>query len=482
MAVKNDIGTIDAGIWIAGQWVETKEKIPVMNKFTGEILGFVGKADQEQTEWAVSNAKETFEKVKLSPYERSVILNKMAQKLKENKEELALILTRETGNTIRESLAEIDRCVFTFEYSAEEAKRITGEMLPINSMKGHEHRFGYTVRVPVGVVCAITPFNGPLNLASHKIAPAIAAGNTVVLKPARTTSLSAVRFAELLKESGLPDGYLNVVFGGGGDVGTWLLHDQRIGFYSFTGSEEVGKMIKKETGLRRVGLELGNNSATIVCSDANIDQAAELCVKRALWKAGQVCISVQRVYVHEAIIDQFLQKATGIMEQIKVGDPEDPNTDIGVMHTEEAAGRIEAWVQEAVEQGARVVYGNRRNKSQFHPTLLTDVKPNMKVVCKEIFAPVVSVIAFRDLEEVFGLVNDSDYGLQAGVFTNDINTAFYLANKIEVGGININDTSNWRADIIPYGGIKNSGIGREGPKYAIEEMTELRVVTFNLNI
>ncbi|WP_338450640.1 aldehyde dehydrogenase family protein [Niallia oryzisoli] len=481
MAVKTDIRSIDVGIWIAGQWVETKEKIAVKNKFNGETLGFVGKADKEQTEWAVSNAKETFEKVKLSPYERSVILNKMAQKLKENKEELALILTRETGNTIRESRAEIDRCVFTFEHSAEEAKRITGEMLPINSMKGHENRFGFTVRVPVGVVCAITPFNGPLNLASHKVAPAIAAGNTVVLKPARTTSLSAVRFAELLKEAGLPDGYLNVVFGGGADVGTWLLHDQRIGFYSFTGSEEVGKMIKQETGIRRVGLELGNNSATIVCSDANIEQAAELCVKRALWKAGQVCISVQRVYVHEAVLEQFLQKASAIIENIKVGDPEDPNTDIGVMHTEEAASRIEAWVHEAVEQGARVVCGNKRNKSQFLPTLLTDVKPDMKVVCKEIFAPVVSVIPFKDLDEVIRLVNDSDYGLQAGAFTNDINTAFYLANKIEVGGLNINDTSNWRADIIPYGGIKNSGIGREGPKYAIEEMTELRVITFNLS-
>jgi acyl-CoA reductase-like NAD-dependent aldehyde dehydrogenase len=470
---------IDVGIWIGGEWIKTDEKFPVTHKFTGDVLGYVGKPSPEQTALAVTVAKETYKNRPMAPHERSAILLRMAAKLKENKQELALLLTRETGNTIRESLAEIDRCAFTFEHCAEEAKRITGEMLPIQAMKGNENRFGFTIRVPVGVICAITPFNGPLNLASHKLAPAIAAGNAVVLKPGPTTSISAVRFAELLKEAGLPDGYLNVVFGDA-DVGSWLLHDERINFYTFTGSPEVGKIIKRETGLRRVALELGNNSATIVCSDANIDKAAELCVRRAMWKAGQVCISVQRVYVHEEVIDRFLEKASAIARSLKVGDPEDPDTDVGLMHSEEAARRTEAWIQEAVEQGARVVAGSKREGAQFHPTILTDVTPEMKVVCKEIFAPVLSIIPFHDLHKVVESVNDSEYGLQAGVFTNDVHTAFFLANAIEVGGVNINDTSNWRADIIPYGGIKNSGIGREGPKYSIEEMTEIRVVTFNL--
>ena len=375
---------------------------------------------------------------------------------------------------------EIDRCIFSFTACSEEAKRITGEMLPIEAMKGHEHRFGYTIRVPVGVVCAITPFNGPLNLASHKIAPAIAAGNTVILKPSPTTPLSAARFAEIMQEAGLPNGYLNVLFGDA-DVGTWLLHDKRIDFYTFTGSPQVGEFIKKESGLRRVALELGNNSATIVCNDADVKTAAELCTRRALWKAGQVCISVQRVYVHEDILNEFLKEAKAIAESVRVGDPEEPSTDIGPMHTNEAAERAESWVNEAVENGARVVTGGHREGRVFYPTILTDVTAEMKVVCQEIFAPVLSIIPFNDLEQVIEWVNDSEYGLQSGVFTNDLNTAFYLTKRIEVGGININDTSNYRADIIPYGGIKNSGIGREGPKYSIEEMSETRVVTFNLN-
>jgi len=467
------------GVWINGKWETTQEKIPVYHKYTGDLIAYVGKPSFEQTSKAVENAKNTFLEKTLTVNERSEILLNAANLLKKNKQELALILTKETGNTINESLKEIDRCVFTFTACAEEAKRIVGEILPIESMKGYENRFGYTMRVPVGVVCAITPFNGPLNLASHKVAPAIAAGNTVVLKPSPTTPLSAVYFAEILQEAGLPDGYLNVVFGDA-DVGTWLLHDKRISFYTFTGSPQVGEFIKRETGLRRVALELGSNAATIVCEDADIKGAAKLCAQRAFWKAGQVCISVQRVYVHENVIEEFLAEAKKVAESLKVGNPEDPTTDIGPMHTDEAAERAENWIKEAVENGAKIVTGGHRNGRLFAPTILTDVKPNMNVVCKEIFAPIFSVIPFHDLEQVIELVNDSDYGLQAGVFTNDINTAFYLSKRIEVGGININDTSNFRADIIPYGGVKNSGIGREGPKYAIEDMTEIRVVTFNL--
>lgn len=467
------------GIWINGKWISTDEKISVYHKYSGELIGRVGKPTQKQTLEAIKVAKNTFQEKKLTPSERSEILLNASKLLGKYKEELALILTKETGNTINESLKEIDRCMFSFTACAEEAKRIVGEMLPIDAMKGNENRIGYTVRVPVGVVCAITPFNGPLNLASHKVAPAIAAGNTVILKPSPTTPLSAARFAEVLQEAGLPDGFLNVIFGDA-DVGTWLLHDKRINFYTFTGSPQVGEFIKKESGLRRVALELGSNSATIVCKDADVKKAADLCTRRAIWKAGQVCISVQRVYVHEDILQDFLKEAKTVAESVKVGNPEDPSTDIGPMHLDEAAQRAESWVKEAAENGARIVTGGQRNGRVFAPTILTDVKPEMKVVCQEIFAPVLSVIPFNDLEQVIEWVNDSDYGLQSGVFTNDLNTAFYLTKRIEVGGININDTSNYRADIIPYGGIKNSGIGREGPRYSIEEMTETRVVTFNL--
>lgn len=471
--------TYNFGIWVNGEWKDTEEKIAIHHKFTGELLGYVGKPTKEETMEAVSVCKETYRNKKLFPNERAEILTKAAYLIGENKDELALLLTRETGNTIRESQKEVERAIFSLSAYSEEAKRIVGEMLPIEAMKGHEHRFGYTMRVPVGVVCAITPFNGPLNLATHKVAAAIASGNTVVLKPAPTTPLSSARFAEILKEAGLPDGFLNVVFGDE-DVGTWLLHDERINFYTFTGSPQVGEYIKRETGLRRVGLELGSNSATIVCSDADVKKAADLCTRRAIWKAGQVCISVQRVYVHKEILEDFLEEAKEVVHSIKVGNPEDPGVDVGPMHTIEAAERADSWVKEAVAGGARVVTGRKREDRLFYPTILTDVTPDMKVVCKEIFAPVLNIIPFSDLEEVVEWVNDSEYGLQAGVFTNDINTAFDLSKRIEVGGININDTSNYRADIIPYGGIKKSGIGREGPKYSIEEMTEIRVVTFNL--
>ncbi|HEY8417659.1 MAG TPA: aldehyde dehydrogenase family protein, partial [Limnochordales bacterium] len=343
-----------------------------------------------------------------------------------------------------------------------------------------EGYFGFFVRRPVGVVAAITPFNFPLNLVAHKVAPALAAGNTLVVKPPPVAPLTALYLARLLEEAGLPAGYYNVVTGSTNDVGEWLLADPRIRLYTFTGSAAVGQHIKAATGLRRVLLELGNNSGSIVCADADIDRAVPYIVRGSFRKAGQVCVSLQRLYVHRSREEELLTKLAPAVQKLVVGDPMDEATDVGPMISEQAAARAEAWVQEAVAAGARVVIGGTRQGTLFAPTILTGVTEDMKVVCEEIFAPVLSVIPFDDLDDAIDRLNNTPYGLQAGVFTESLETALYCARRLEFGGVNINDTSNYRADNLPYGGIKKSGIGKEGPKYAIREMTEERIVTINL--
>jgi acyl-CoA reductase-like NAD-dependent aldehyde dehydrogenase len=467
------------GLFIDGEWIVKNEQEAVYNKYSKEVLGYVAVTKKADVERAVSVAREKFENDRLTPYQRYEILYRTAKIIESRKHELAALITKESGNTLKESEVEVDRVVQTFILCAEEAKRITGEIVPLHAVPNSEHRFAYTMQVPVGVICAITSFNGPLNVVTHKVAPAIASGNTIVLKPAPTTPLVAVELAYILKEAGLPDGYLNIVYGDE-ETGNWLLENQDIDFYTFTGSMQVGEIIKQRTGLRRVALELGNNSGVIVCEDADIEKAAELCVKKACQKSGQVCISVQRVYVHEDVIEKFEQAAKKVSEKIKYGDPLNPETDMGPSHTEHAAKKAELWVKEAIEQGASIVTGGKREGSFFQPTILKDVKPEMKVVCSEIFAPVFSIIPFRDFDEAIAAVNDTIYGLQAGVFTRDVNKAFHASKKLKMGGVIINNVSTFRSDVMPYGGMKNSGIGREGAKYSIEEMTEKRVVVFEL--
>lgn len=468
------------GHYINGEWLESSETLSVKNKFTGEEFAKIGKASQEVVTEAVTNAFETFHSIKLNPWQRYEILMRAAEIFKERKEELAMILVREVGKVLKDARGEIDRGIQTFIASAEEAKRIAGEGIPLGQA-GVENKMAFSIRVPVGVIGAITPFNFPFNLTAHKVAPAIAAGNTVVLKPAELTPIIACKMADILTEAGLPAGFLNIVNGLGQETGQYLLEDDRIAMFTFTGSPGVGRHIKSVTGIRRVTLELGNNSPNIVHKDApDIEKAAELCVTRGYVNAGQACISVQRVYVHRDILDRFMDKAVHVAQSLKVGNPEDPETDIGPMISEKEAARAEQWIQEAVEAGARVVVGGKRSGAVLDPTILTDVTPEMKVVCQEVFAPVISIIPFDDIDDAFRQANDSRFGLQVGLFTSDITLAMRAAHSLEFGGVIINDVSTWRADVMPYGGIKDSGIGKEGPHHAVQEMTDEKIVVISL--
>ena len=334
----------------------------------------------------------------------------------------------------------------------------------------------------MGPVCAISPFNFPLNLVAHKVGPAIAAGNTVVLKPASVTPLTAINLGKIMMEAGLPPGYLNIIFGPGGTVGEWLLSDPRFTLYTFTGSPSVGRRLREAIGMRRAILELGSNSATIIHSDADIEKASHACVRAAYAYAGQVCISLQRILLHRDIKGKFLDIFIPAVERLKLGDPLDEDTDVGPMITEEAAIKAEEWIREAVSNGAKLLTGGDRKGNMVKPAVLTNVDSGMKVVCQEVFAPLVTIQEYNTIEEAIDMVNDSEYGLQAGIFTSDINIAFKAAKELKVGGVIVNDTSMYRVDAMPYGGVKNSGAGREGPKYAIEEMTDLKIVVFNLSI
>lgn len=468
------------GLFIDGEWIDTGERLDVIEKYSGRPFASMSVADRAAVDRAIAAAARAWKQNPLSPYRRYEILTAAARLWSERREEIATALAREAGKIIREAYAEVDRVTQIFLLSGEEAKRITGEMIPVGSVPGSDNRFGFTIRVPVGVVCAISPFNFPALLTAHKVAPAIAAGNAVVLKPASTTPLMSVFMCEVLEQAGLPPGYLNLVVGGGSTVGEWLLQDPRINFYTFTGSSDVGERIKARTGLRRCKLELGSNAATIVHSDADLAQAARLCALKAFNNAGQVCISVQRVLVQEDVFEEFTRLMVEETRRFKLGDPLDPKTDIGPMISESEAIRAEEWVREAVAQGARVVTGGERNGAFLAPTILVDVRRDMKVVCNEVFAPVVSLIPYGTIDEAIALANDSEFGLQGGVFTRSIDVAFKVAREFEVGGVMVNDASSFRVDQMPYGGVKRSGIGREGPKYAIEEMTDTRLVMFNL--
>lgn len=466
-------------LYINGEWRTTADFMPVTNKYSGEVFARVAVASRKEVEEAVTAAERSFRKSALTPWQRYQILSKASELLLARREELGMIIAREAGKALKDALVEVSRAANTCRVSAEEATRVCGEMVPIGSA-GAENRFAYTIRVPVGVVCAITPFNFPLNLVAHKVAPAIAAGNTVVLKPASATPISSLALCRILEEAGLPPGHLNVLVGGGDDVGEMLLSDPRVAHYSFTGSPAVGRRIAERAGLRRVTLELGSNSATIVHRDADLIKAARSCGRMAFANAGQVCISVQRILVQQEVMEPFCRLLVEEAEKLVVGDPTDLKTDVGPMISEDAARRAEQWVREAVESGATLLTGGRREGNLFYPTVLTGVRPDMKVVCEEIFAPVVSVMPYETFEQALEMANDSRYGLQAGVFTGSLDLAMLAARKLEVGGVIINDTSVYRADEMPYGGVKGSGMGREGPKYAIQEMTETRVVVITL--
>ncbi|MGG4448313.1 aldehyde dehydrogenase family protein [Brevibacillus porteri] len=467
-------------LYIGGEWVKAESYIPVLHKYTGECIAHIAKAEQQHVTEAVDAAWETFKADKLTPFQRYKILLKASELMEERRDEMERSLIREVGKTRKDAMNELDRTINTLRLSAEEAKKIHGEMIPLQATEGSENRLGFTIRVPKGVIGAITPFNYPLLLSTHKLAPALAAGNTLVVKPATVTPIATFLLVEILEEAGLPKGYVNIVTGAGSQVGEWLLDEERIAMYTFTGSGEVGRHIKERSGMRPVALELGNNSPNIVHLDADLELAARQTAARSFHNAGQACIAVQRIYVHESVMEEFSDLYISHVQQLKVGNPEDPDTDVGPMISEKEASRTEEWVQEAISQGARSLLPVKREGALFYPAVLVDTRPEMKVVCREVFAPVVTIIPYSNLDDAFAQANDSEYGLQAGIFTRDLNIAMKAARVLEYGGVVINDVSTYRNDVMPYGGVKNSGLGKEGPRYAVEEMTEERMVVINL--
>ncbi|MDM5338622.1 aldehyde dehydrogenase family protein [Fictibacillus enclensis] len=467
-------------LYIDGEYIKTEESIPVYNKYTNEVIASISKAGRQHIIQAVDAAQRNFNKDSLTPVQRYSILLKCAELMERRRDEFERSLVKEVGKTRKDAKGELDRTINTLRLSAEEAKRIAGEMVPLQATEGSENRIGFTLRVPKGVIGVITPFNYPLLLGVHKVAPAIAAGNTIVIKPATSTPLATFMLVDLLEEAGLPKGYVNIITGAGSEVGEWLLAEERIAMYTFTGSGEVGKHIKEKSGLRPVALELGNNSPNIVHKDADLDLAAQLTASRSFHNAGQACIAVQRLYVQKEVFEEFTQKYVEHVKQLNIGDPEKEQTDVGPMISEKEAIRTEEWVREAVSQGARSLVEIKREGALFYPAVLVDTKPDMKVICQEVFAPVVCIVPYDEVQEAFEAANTSDYGLQAGIFTKELQLAMRAAKVLQYGGVVINDVSTYRNDVMPYGGIKNSGIGKEGPHYAIQELTDERMVVMNL--
>jgi acyl-CoA reductase-like NAD-dependent aldehyde dehydrogenase len=468
---------------IGGEWVDKKEKIEVMNPYNGTVVDTVPRGDSEDVKKAVRSAQMGLDEMKsLSSYERYEILKRASELLNEYREKIAQTLTQEVGKTITEARKEAERAAQTFLWASEEAKRIFGETIPFDAAPGADKKMGFFMRVPVGVIGAITPFNFPLNLVAHKLAPAFAAANSVVLKPATQTPLSAIQLGEILLLAGLPPHALQIVTGSGGVVGESLVTDPRVRMVTFTGSMETGQTITSKAGLKKVTMELGSNSACIIMKDGDLERAADRITLGGFALAGQICISVQRVFVQDEIYEPFLQSLTEKVKNLVVGDPGDETTDVGPMIDKEAAKRAKEWVDEVVEKTGRPpLLGGDREGTLFQPTILTEVPKTCKVISKEVFAPVIAINRFKTLEEAIDLVNESPYGLQAGVFTKDLKGAFEAARKIEVGGVMINEIPTFRVDNMPYGGVKGSGFGREGPRFAVEEMTEIRVVSFDLS-
>jgi acyl-CoA reductase-like NAD-dependent aldehyde dehydrogenase len=462
---------------VGGKWIGDASMMPVIDKYSGEVIGNVPAASKETVEKAIAAAYAAFPAFSRTPaHKRSTMLAKAVQLLDQHKEEIAGLICREAGKAWKYSLGEVIRGMETLQFAAEEAKRIHGETIPLDASATGEGRMGFYLRCPVGVVAAITPFNFPLNLVTHKVGPALAAGNTIVLKPASTTPLTAIRLGEILEEAGVPAGVFNVVVGSGATVGDWLVADPRVSKVSFTGSPPVGEAIIRRAGLKKVTMELGNNSGTIIEPDANLDEAVPRCVMSAFANSGQVCISLQRLYVHRSIAADFIKRFLDTTSKLKVGNPLDKDCDVGPMIDENEAKRAEAWVKEAVAEGASVLIGGKREGRVFYPTVLANVRPEMKVMCIEAFAPLVSIYEYENFEDAIQMVEDSPYGLQAGIYTKDIGKALYAVDRINTGGIMINDTSIFRVDHMPYGGNKMSGLGREGVRFAIEEMTNIKMV------
>jgi acyl-CoA reductase-like NAD-dependent aldehyde dehydrogenase len=464
-------------IFLAGRWVESPDVLEVTNPARpDELAGATYHATPEQYEEAVEAAVKAFEVTRTMPaYERGAILRSISAGIKERREELGRLIALESGKPIRDSLVEVDRATLTFRLGAEEAERMTGEMIPLDLMASSKGRVGITRRFPIGPIAGISPFNFPLNLAAHKLAPAIAAGNSIVLKPPSKDPLTMLTVAEIVEKSGAPEGSVSILPMSRA-LGDRMVEDERFKLLTFTGSPSVGWRMKERAGKKRVVLELGGNAGVIIDSSADLDWAIKRSLVGAFSYAGQVCISVQRMFVHRDVFDRFIERFVEGAKSLVTGDPLDPETQLGPMVDEQQAARTESWVREAEEMGGRVLLGGRADGAFFPPTVLVDTPPTAQVCSNEAFAPLVVVFPFDDFDDAVRQVNDSLYGLQTGVFTNDLGHAWRAFNELEVGGVIVNDVPTYRIDHMPYGGVKDSGLGREGLRWSIEDMTEIRLL------
>src|SRR4051794_31351318 len=464
-------------IFLAGRWVDSPDVLEVTNPARlDELAGATYNATDEQYEEAVQAAVRAFEVTrKLPAYERGRILRDISNGIRERREDLARTMTLESGKPIRDALAEVDRAVITFRLGAEEAERMTGETIPLDINAAGKGRLGITRRFPIGPVAAISPFNFPLNLAAHKLAPAIAAGCPVVLKPPSKDPLTMLTVAEIVDAAGVPEGAVSIL-PMTRELGDRMVEDERFKLLTFTGSPSVGWRMKERAGKKKVVLELGGNAGVIVDKSADLDWAVKRILVGAFTYAGQVCISVQRMFVHEDVWEPFMAKFVEGTRALKVGDPLDSQTDIGPMVDANAASRTQRWVDEAVALGGKVLVGGKADGNFFAPTILTNVPTTAQVCSNEAFAPLAVVFPFSDFDDAVRQVNDSFFGLQTGVFTSDLAHAWRAFNELQVGGVIVNDVPAYRIDHMPYGGVKDSGLGREGLRWAIEDMTELRIM------
>ncbi len=460
---------------IDGEWVETGEWIEVRSPYSGEVVGRVPKADAAETQRAVDAAERAMREP-LPAHKRAEILVRVAGYLGRRHDEVARTISDEAGKPMKAARVEAQRAMSTYTMAAVEARKLAGEMVPMDATRAGEGKLAFTLRRPVGVVGAISPFNFPLNLVAHKLAPALAAGCAVVLKPAGQTPLSALLLAELETEAGLPPGWLNVLVGPSSEIGDVLVEDERVRALTFTGSGTVGWKLRERAPRKRVNLELGNSTPVIVEADVDLDRVAEKLAANAFSFAGQSCISVQRIYVERSAYDGFVERFLPRVEALKLGDPADEETDVGPVIDQAARERILDWIEEARQAGARILTGGELEGELIRPTVIADAGPDLKVSCEEVFGPVCTVNAVDSLDEALRLANGTRYGLQAGIFTQDISTALRAAQELEFGGVTINEAPTFRADQMPYGGVKDSGNTREGPAYAVRELTEERLV------
>jgi len=467
-------------MYLAGDWAGSPEESEVTNPYSGEVVDTVPNATGDQVERALAAAVEGARQMAaLTAFERSQILERAAQIVEGQVEELARLLTLEVGKPLFESRAEVGRVPHLLRLCGFEAAQLRGETLPLDAAPNGAGKLGFTLRVPCGVVVAITPFNFPVLLGVHKIGPALAAGNAVILKPAGQTPLTSLKLTEVLVEAGLPALGLQCLTGSGAAIGPQLCADSRVRKISFTGSTTVGENIAKVAGIKRLSLELGSNCPVIVLPDANVERVAAAVALGGYANAGQVCISTQRVLVDRGVYGDVLEALRERVSAIPTGDPLAEDTRLSAMISEPEAERVGSWIEEAVGAGARVVTGGERDRGLFEPTVIADVDPSMRISCDELFGPAVAVTPVANIEEALALANDSEYGLSAGIFTQDLDLAVRFAREAASGNVHLNGTPTWRADLMPYGGLKQSGLGKEGPRYAVEEMTESKTIVFH---